>query len=115
VTHAHEAIGKDVKQEAADEFLGIEGVSFEPIFVFSVPVGEGDLTVLGREDTVIGEGYSVGVAAQVIKDLLWGGEGLFGIDHPLFFLAELRRWTGQFALVDGFAQQVEELTPKDNT
>jgi len=33
VTDTHDAIGQDVEQEAADEFFGIEGHRFQPVFV----------------------------------------------------------------------------------
>ncbi len=33
MTDTHEAIGQDVEQEAADEFFGIEGHRFQPVFV----------------------------------------------------------------------------------
>ena len=102
-----------MEQEAADELLGVEGLGFEPIFVFSIPISEGDLTVFGAEDAVVGDSYSMGVAAQVIEDLLWGGEGFFRIDDPVG-VAELRSWGWEFALVDGLGHQVEELTPEDS-
>ena len=47
VTHAHETFGDHVEQEAADEFVGIEGHSLFSVLIFSVPVTEGDLSVMG--------------------------------------------------------------------
>ena len=113
MTDAHEAIGKDVKQEAADELLGVERLGFEPILIPSVPVSESDLTVFRAEDAVVGDSYPVGVAAQVIEDLLRGSKGFFRIDDPVC-VAELRSWGLEFALSDGLAHQVEELTPEDS-
>ena len=46
VTDAHEAIGQDMEQKAADKLLGIERHRFQSVFIFSVPVSEGDLAVL---------------------------------------------------------------------
>jgi hypothetical protein len=71
-----------VGQEAADKFVGIEDHRFFSVLIFSVPVTEGDLTVLDVEDAVIGEGDAVGITAEVIEDSLWGAERLFGIDDP---------------------------------
>ena len=85
VTDAHEAIGQDVKQKAADEFFGIEGHRFQPVFISSVPVAKTDLAVFDGEDTVIGERHAVGVAAEVIENGLWRAEGFFRIDHPVLF------------------------------
>jgi len=113
VTHSHEAFWQNVKQEAADKFLGGESHGFEPIFVFSIPVSEGDLTVFHAEDAVVGDSYSVGVAAQVIEDLLWGSEGFFRIDDPVC-VAEPKSWGWEFSLADSLPHQVEELTPEDS-
>ena len=46
VTDAHEAIREDVEQKAANKFLGIQSYRFQPVLVFSVPVGKSDLAVL---------------------------------------------------------------------
>jgi hypothetical protein len=35
-----------VKQEAADEFVGIEGHGLFSVVIFSVPVTEGDFSVM---------------------------------------------------------------------
>lgn len=113
MTDAHKAFWQNMEQEATDELLGVEGLGFEPILVFSIPISEGDLTVFGAEDAVVGDSYSMGVATQVIEDLLWGSEGFFCIDDPLC-VAEPRSWGWEFALSDGFFHQVKELTPKDS-
>jgi hypothetical protein len=47
VTHAHEAFGDHVEQEAADKFGGLEGHGLFSVAVFSVPVTEGDFSVMG--------------------------------------------------------------------
>jgi hypothetical protein len=46
MTDAHEAIGQDMEQKAADKLLRTQGHRFQPVFIFSVPVGESDLAVL---------------------------------------------------------------------
>ena len=85
VTHAHEAIGDHVKQEAADEFVGIEGHGLFSVAIFSVSVTEGDFFVVGREDPLIGQRHAVGVAAEVVEDMDRRSERFFGIDDPGFF------------------------------
>jgi hypothetical protein len=47
VTHADETFGNHVEQEAADEFVGIEGHGLFSVLIFSVPVTEGDFCVMG--------------------------------------------------------------------
>ncbi len=43
---SHKPARKDMKQEAADEFLGWELSDLEPIPVFSIAVSEGDLPIV---------------------------------------------------------------------
>jgi len=47
VADAHKPARKDMKQEAADEFLDFEFADLEPIPVFSIAVSEGDLAIVG--------------------------------------------------------------------
>ena len=74
VADADEAIGQDMEEKAAGKFFGIEGHRFQPVFVSSVPVAKSDLAVLDVEDAVVGEDHTVRVAAEVVKDRLWGPE-----------------------------------------
>ena len=85
MTHAHEAFGDHVEQEAADKFVGIEGHGLFSVLIFSVPVTEGDFSVVGRENPIIGERHAVGVAAEVVEDMGRRSERFFGIDDPRFF------------------------------
>ncbi len=84
VTDAHEAIGKHVKHEAADKFLGFKGDCFFSIPIFSISIAQRDLAVFDFEDSVIGESDAVSVAAEVIENFLWRTEGLFRVDVPIF-------------------------------
>jgi len=54
VTDAHEAIGQDVKQKAADKLLGIKRHDLFSIPVFSISIAQDDFSVFDLEDTVIG-------------------------------------------------------------
>ena len=72
-----------MEEEAADEFLGVKGHRFQAIFVFSIPVGEGDLAVFEFEDAVVGERHPVRIATEVIEDFVWGRERLFRIEDPV--------------------------------
>jgi hypothetical protein len=85
VTDPHEAFGDHVEQEAADELVDIKGHDFFSVLIFSVPVTEGDFSVVGRENPIIGERHAVGVAAEVVEDMDRRSERFFGIDDPWFF------------------------------
>jgi hypothetical protein len=47
VTNPHKALGNHVEQEAADEFVGIEGHGLFSVVIFSVPVTKGDFSAMG--------------------------------------------------------------------
>jgi hypothetical protein len=74
-----------MEQKAADEFVGIKGHGLFSVLIFSVPVTEGDLSVTGRENSIIGERHAMGVAAEVVQDMFGRAERFFGIDDPWFF------------------------------
>ena len=85
VTDAHEAFGKHVKEETADEFVGIEGDGLFSIPIFAISIAQGDLVVIDFENTVVGESHAMRVAAEVIEHGLWGAERLFRVDDPVLF------------------------------
>ena len=82
MTNTDKALGNHVEQEAADKFVGIEGHGLFSVLIFSVPVTEGDFSVVGRENPIIGQRHAVGVAAEVVEDMDGGSERFFGIDDP---------------------------------
>ena len=83
VADTHEAVGEHVEEKTADEFVGVKGQSLFSIPVFAISITQGDQAVLHLEDTVVGKSDAVGVAAEIIKDCLWGAERFFGVDHPV--------------------------------
>ena len=74
-----------MEQKAADEFVGIKGHDLFSVVIFSIPVTEGDFSVVGRENPIIGERHAVGVAAEVVENLGGRSERFFGIDDLGFF------------------------------
>src|SRR4051794_32486780 len=69
-------------REAADELVGCEGHPFvtgrpvEPI----VLVPEGDAILVGGDEAAIGDSDAVGIARQIVQNLLWPGERSFAVD-----------------------------------
>ena len=128
VANADQPVWQHVKQETADERIGIEGHEFELVVVFSITVGEGDATLAHREEAVVGDGAPMSVAAEVIEDLLGRAEGRFGVDNP-FLLGERFEPAGEGARVrqigrsagkqetvlgEGSVEQVEKLPSEDD-
>jgi len=80
---AHKPAGQDMEQEAANELLRLQ--SHQLLFV-SLPIifpAECDLAILEANQTVIGYRDPVGIAAEIIQDLLRAAERRLRVHHPL--------------------------------
>ena len=78
-------LGKDVKEEAADELVGVESHASGAVVAVAVAPPEGHLPVLECQQAVIGDGDAVRIAAEVIEDLSGSPKGRFGVDDPFMF------------------------------
>jgi hypothetical protein len=76
VADAHESGGEDVKQEAPEELGGVEGHAPGLVAMGPVAPAEGDLAVLDRLETVVGDGDAVCVATEVAENLFGTGVGI---------------------------------------
>jgi hypothetical protein len=61
-----------------------------------VSPAEGDAIVFKGNEPVVGDGYSMGIAGQVVEDMLGAAEGWLGIDDPVL-LAKLPEEVAEFA------------------
>ena len=83
VANAQEAAREHVQEEAAEEFVDIEGHDLHAIVVGVVSPAKPDDAVLQAEEAVVGEGRAVGVPAEIREYVLGTGEGPLGVDDPL--------------------------------
>src|SRR5258708_11545483 len=81
------ALGQHMEEEAADKLIGRQGQGFLLTVIAVVLVAELDLAVFDGEQTIIGDGHAVGIAAHIVEYLLGSSKGLFGVYHP-FAVAE---------------------------
>jgi hypothetical protein len=84
VSDLGEAVGQDVQEEAAKEFVVREGRGGLGA------CAEDDALVVEREDAGVGEADAMGIAADVAKERLGSAEGRLGVDDPAR-LVDLRR------------------------
>ena len=82
VADAHEALGDDVQQEAAEELVGREVHDLHAIGIGVVAPAKADATLGEGEQALVGDGDAVGVAAEVGEHVLGAGEGGFAVDDP---------------------------------
>jgi hypothetical protein len=75
---------KDVQEKATDKLLS--GGRHQPLLTGSaiVPGSEGDLAIRQANQSMIGNGHPVGVAAKVMIGFLGAIKKLFGVDDPFF-------------------------------
>jgi hypothetical protein len=126
VTDTNEALGEQMQEEAAQELIQGYGHQFLLIVVRRVPPAKGDLAVGQRDQSMVGDGDTVSVAAEIVEHILGASEGRLGVDHPVF--AEQRSQPGgeefglrkprqipgkmQLASLKGQLESVDELAAK---
>jgi hypothetical protein len=120
----HETGRKDMKQKAANELAGIKG--HQPDLVSSAIIlpAEGDFAILELDETMIGDGHPMRIAAEVIQDLRRAAEGGLGVDNPVRLACASKKVTedfwfrqagklaseSQLLLVEGYFKVGEELS-----
>ena len=80
---ADESSRKDMEQEAPQELMGRYGHDLLLAAMCVVSPAEGDVTIVEGDETMVGDGYAVGISSQVAQNLFWPAEGWLGIDHPI--------------------------------
>ena len=78
-----EAVRGDVQHQAPQEFHGLERQGAQAVAALVILVAEGHLAVLQGHEPVVGDGHAMGIAGQVLEDVLGVLEGLFRVDDPL--------------------------------
>jgi len=101
---AHESIGNNVKQEAADELMDRDCHLFLFVVVSVISPREGDPVVLKGQDAIVGDGDPVGVVPEIPDYSLWPCKGRFDIDDPPFAIHAIHQFL-EFTGILVFAQQ----------
>ena len=83
VANTHEAVGEDMQEEAAQELRDRKFEFALLVAVSGVPPAEGDLVLLEIDDAMVGNGDTVGVAAQVFQNMIGAAERRLAVDYPV--------------------------------
>jgi hypothetical protein len=75
VTDTNEALGEQMQEEAAQELIQGYGHQFLLIVVRRVPPAKGDLAVGQRDQSMVGDGDTVSVAAEIVEHILGPPKG----------------------------------------
>jgi hypothetical protein len=83
VSDAHQSGRQDVEQEAAEKLLHVEG--HEPFGVASCAVvpAKAHAAVVEGDESVVGDGHAVRIAAEVAQHMPGSGEGWLAVDDPV--------------------------------
>jgi len=83
VTDAHEATWQHMQKEAAQEL--VDGQRHRLLFVAmcGIAPSEGDVAMVERDQSVVGDGDAVGVSAEIAQGMLGSSEGALGVDDPV--------------------------------
>jgi hypothetical protein len=84
VADADETLGEQMEEKAAQEFIERQRHQLLLIMVSGVAPTKGHLAVVERNQSVVGDGYAVGITAEVVEHILRTTEGWFGVDDPMF-------------------------------
>ena len=74
---AHETLRKDVQQEAPQELVDRQGSEPLLIVVRRIAPTKSNLAILERDQAMVGDGYTMGVAAEILQHVSGTTEGPF--------------------------------------
>ena len=101
VANAHEAFGKYVQQEAAQELICRKGHELLLAAMSVVLPSEGDSIVVEGDETMVGDGNTVSVASQVVEDMFGPSERSLGIEHPILTEQRSQKSVEGFRFAEG--------------
>ena len=86
-----------------------DGHQFLPIVVGRVTPAKGDLVVGQRNQAMVRDGHAVGIAAEILQDVLGSTEGWFGVDDPVFAEERTQPGSEELGMGEGceFSGQVQ--------
>lgn len=79
VANAVKTVGQDMEQETADEFAGLQRHHLLLVVMAIVLPAEADGAVRELDQTAVGDGDAVGVAAEIGQHLLGSAEWALGV------------------------------------
>ena len=105
---AVKTVGETVQQETANELVAIERHEGGRVTVTVIPPAEGDARVIHADQTAVGDGDTVRIAAKIGKHMLRRSERRLGIDDP-GFLAQRAQCLGKVASIVQSRERAEEM------
>jgi hypothetical protein len=83
VANANQPLGQNVDEEASQQLIRGNGHDLLLAAVGIVSPAEGDAIVFEGYESMVGDGDAVGIAGQLVENILGAAERWLGIDHPV--------------------------------
>lgn len=84
VADAHETFRKHVKQKAAQELLCGQCHIALDVSMGTISPSEGNLSIVKGDQSMIGNGHSMGVTAEIFENMFRAAERALAVDDPIF-------------------------------
>src|SRR5262249_13222883 len=88
VANPHESFGENVEKEAPLKLESGQGHYLLLATMGVILPSEGDSLSIEGDQAMIGNGNTMGIAAQVAQHVHGAAEGWSGVDHPVFIYRE---------------------------
>lgn len=108
VTDALESVRQDMDEKSPDELFGWQSHRLLSMVVAVIVPMKSHPAIVDVEQTVIGNGHTVGIAADVMEHLLGPGKRRLGVNHP-FALGERSQIGAEGVGIAQFFQRPEEV------
>ena len=83
VTDAYEATWQHMQKEAAQELVDGQRHRLLPVAMCGIAPSEGDVAMVERDESVVGNSDAVGVSAEIAQGMFGSTEGALGVDDPV--------------------------------
>jgi hypothetical protein len=83
VADADESLRQDVKQESSDELVSSESRRSHLVAAGVIPPTESNAFAIEGDESVVGDGDTMSITAEIADDLFWPAKGGLCINNPI--------------------------------
>ena len=80
----HEALRKQMQQEATQEFVVRQSGELLFVVVSGITPAKSHLAIGKGDQSMVGDGHAMGVAAEILQHIFGAAKGTFQVDDPVF-------------------------------
>ena len=99
----HEALRKNMQQEATQEFIVRQSGELLFVVVSGIAPAKSHLAIGKGDQAMVGDGHAMGVAAEILQHIFGAAKGTLQVHHPVFS----KQWPQPSSKDLGFAEQLQ--------